>query len=132
MDSALEAVKLAIADTNHVFNSEVFGKRNFAALDQVYTADARILPPGNPMISGREGIKAFWAEMIESLNATSAVLESVDVLPAGDGVLEIGRAALKAAPPGQSALHMEAKYVVLWRQEEGRWKWHIDIWNPNS
>jgi len=24
---------------------------------------------------------------------------------------------------------MEAKYVIYWRQEDGRWKWHVDIWN---
>ena len=23
-----------------------------------------------------------------------------------------------------------AKYVVHWKQEDGAWKWHIDIWNP--
>jgi len=27
---------------------------------------------------------------------------------------------------------LEVKYVVYWRQEDGRWKWHVDIWNPNS
>jgi hypothetical protein len=24
------------------------------------------------------------------------------------------------------------KYVVYWQQEDSRWKWHVDIWNPNS
>lgn len=131
MESALEAVKLAMASTNEIFNIEVFGKRNMAALDDIYTSDARILPPGAPMISGRDGIKAFWGNAIEALNATSAVLESVDVMPAGDGVVEIGRATLTAAPQG-SAMLMEVKYVVYWRQEDGRWKWHVDIWNANA
>ena len=31
--------------TNDLFNAEVASKRNFEALDRVYTADARILPP---------------------------------------------------------------------------------------
>jgi uncharacterized protein (TIGR02246 family) len=129
---SLDTVKLAMAGTNEIFNAEVFGKRNLAALDDIYTSDARILPPGAPMISGREAIKTFWANAIESLNATSAVLESVDVMPAGDGLVEIGRATLTAAPQGQSAMQMEVKYVVFWRQEDGRWKWHVDIWNPNA
>jgi hypothetical protein len=21
------------------------------------------------------------------------------------------------------------QYVVIWKQEDGRWKWHRDIWN---
>ena len=73
--SALEAIKLAMASTNQLFHTEVFGKRNLAALDDIYTKDARILPPGAPMIAGREAIKAFWGNVIESLNATSAALD---------------------------------------------------------
>jgi len=117
---------------NALFNTEVFGKRNFDALDRIYTADARILPPGAPMISGRDAIKKFWSGMIQSANAKSAVLVSDDVLLTGDGAVEIGHATLTIEPPGQSASQMEAKYVVFWRGEDGDWKWHIDIWNANS
>ena len=116
-----------MAATNELFNSEVFGKRNFDALDRVYTADARILPPGAPMVAGRAGIKQFWAAAVEALGATSAVLSSIDVMPAGEGVVEIGKAVLTAGG-GQ----MEVKYVVYWREEDGAWKWHVDIWNPNA
>jgi ketosteroid isomerase-like protein len=120
-----------MAATNDIFNAEVFGKRNLAALDQIYTADARILPPGAPLISGRAAIKDFWANLIQSVNAKSAVLTSIDVIPSGDGVVEIGSAKLTVEPDGQRA-EMEVKYVVYWRQEDSRWKWHVDIWNPNS
>jgi ketosteroid isomerase-like protein len=130
--TTLEAVQLAMANTNELFNTEVFGKRNFDALDAVYTANATILPPGAPMVSGREPIKKFWADLIQSVNARSAVLASVEVMPAGDGVVEIGRATLMAEPEGQPAMQLEAKYVVYWRQEDGKWKWHVDIWNPNA
>jgi uncharacterized protein (TIGR02246 family) len=132
MPATLDQIKRSMQSTNDLFNSEVFGKRNFAALDDIYTRDARILPPGAPMISGREAIKKFWSDMVQSANATSAVLASVDVMPAGDGAVEIGKAALTVEPPGQTAAQMEVKYVVYWQQEDGRWKWHVDIWNSNS
>jgi ketosteroid isomerase-like protein len=132
MESVLDAIKLTMASTNEIFNTEVFGKGNLAALDDIYTSsDARILPPGAPMVSGREAIKTFWAGTIQSLKASSAVLASVDVMPAGDRVVEIGSATLTAAPEG-STVQIEAKYVVYWRQEDGRWKWHVDIWNMNA
>ncbi|MBV9499895.1 MAG: nuclear transport factor 2 family protein, partial [Acidobacteriaceae bacterium] len=54
--SALDQIRLAMASTNDLFNTEVFGKRNFDALDDIYTSNARILPPGSPMISGRAAI----------------------------------------------------------------------------
>ena len=129
---ALDQVKRAMAKTNDLFNNQVFGKRNRSALDDIYTTDARILPPGAPMISGREAIKQFWSDLIQSVNAKSAVLASVDVIPAGDGLVEIGRATLTVEPTGQPPAQMEVKYVVYWRQEGERWKWHIDIWNMNA
>ena len=128
----LTDIQLAMANTNALFNSEVFAKRNFDALDNIYTATARILPPGAPMISGREAIKSLWTHLVQSANAKSAVLTSIDVMPAGDGVVEIGQASLTVEPEGQAPAQMEVKYVVYWRQEDGRWKWHVDIWNPNA
>lgn len=129
---ALDQIQLAMASTNGLFDKEVFGKRNFDALDEIYTENARILPPGAPMISGRKAIKEFWAGLVASVNAKSAVLTSVDVMPAGDGAVEIGLATLTVEPEGQSAAEIAVKYVVYWLQEDGLWKWHVDIWNQNS
>jgi ketosteroid isomerase-like protein len=84
------------------------------------------------MISGRPGIKKFWAGMVQGAYATAAELSSIDVMPTGNGVVEIGRAVLTVAPPGQGTAQMEVKYVVYWREEDGRWKWHVDIWNANA
>jgi ketosteroid isomerase-like protein len=132
MDTDISAIRQGMAKTNELFNAEVFGKRNFAALDQIYTRDARILPPGAPMVSGRQEIKGFWFDMIRSFNAKSAVLESVDVMAAGDGVLEIGKATLTVELAGQPETQFDVKYVVYWKQEDGAWKWHVDIWNLNA
>jgi uncharacterized protein (TIGR02246 family) len=128
----MDEIKAGMSKTNEIFNSEVFGRRNFNALDQIYTADARILPPGAPMIKGREAIKKFWADMITGANAKSAVLTSVEVTSTGEDAVEIGKAVLTVAPPGQDDAQMEAKYVVFWRREDGRWKWHVDIWNTSA
>jgi ketosteroid isomerase-like protein len=130
--SPIEEITSGMAKTNELFNSEVFGKRNFNALDQIYTADARILPPGAPLIAGRDNIRKFWSDLIIGANAKSGVLTSVDVMPAGDGAVEIGNAVLTIAPAGQAEVQMEVKYVVFWRQEDGAWKWHVDIWNSNA
>lgn len=115
-------VQIVSAATNNLFNQEVFGKRNFQVLDQIYTEDARILPPGASMISGRDNIKNFWRNLIESANARSAVLTSVDVIATGDGLVEIGRAVLTVEPEANATAEMEVKYVVFWQQEDDRWK----------
>ncbi len=121
-----------MAKTNDLFNTQVFGKRNFDALDNIYTSNARILPPGAPMISGRQAIKEFWSNLVQSTNAKSAVLATIDVIPAGDGIVEVGRATLTVHPEASAAAEIEVKYVVYWREEHGLWKWQLDIWNQNS
>jgi ketosteroid isomerase-like protein len=110
--------------TNALFCTEVAGKRNLAALDQIYTKHARILPPGSEMISGRDNIKTFWGSAFEAMSVASASLETVEAELLGDRILEIGRATL-VTPDGSAAV----KYVVQWAQEDGQWKWAVDIWN---
>jgi ketosteroid isomerase-like protein len=123
----MNEIQEAMKATNKIFNDEVVGRKNTAALEQVYTADARVLPPGGPMVSGRGAIRQFWEGALEGMGVTSAVLTTVDAIPAGDGIVEIGEAALAMAN-GNAVV----KYVVFWKQEDGRWKWHVDIWNMNS
>ena len=112
--------------TNEIFETEVIGKRNYAALDRIYTADARILPPGAPMIIGRENIRGFWQAAVEAMNPTGGELESLSLEVLGDTAVEIGRATLESQQGT-----MDVKYVVIWKREDNAWKWHIDIWNSN-
>ena len=113
--------------TNQLFEEEVVGKRNLAALDQIYTADARILPPGAPLIQGIEAIREFWGAAIDMLQPKNLKLTSVETMPAGDGMVEIG-AVHADIVNGQ----LDGKYVVFWKQDNGQWKWHVDIWNLNA
>ena len=124
------AVAQDIQKTNRVFEQEVAAKRNIAALDHVYTQNARILPPGAEMVSGRENIKTFWRTAIESMGVKAVKLRTVDFQPLGDAGFEIGRATLEFTAAG--AQPVDVKYVVLWKRENGEWKWDVDMWSPVS
>lgn len=117
-----------LRETNRVFEEEVIAKRDFSELSRVYTKDARIMPPGAEMITGIEGIKAFWQAAVAALGATAVELRSVEVEFLGDTAVEIGRATIT----GGQGSGMEVKYVVVWKNEDAAWKWHIDIWNAVS
>ena len=119
----------AMRATNRIFEEEVVGRGDFAALDRVYTSSARILPPGAPMISGREPIRAFWKEAAAALQVKALRLVTLEANRQGDVIVEIGRAEVDTAS-GPNALAL--KYVVIWRQEAGTWRWHIDIWNADG
>ena len=126
--SVPDAVLAAMRQTNELFVKEVAGKRNFDALDRIYTKDARILPPGAPMVEGRTQIKGFWAAAVEALNVSSVTLSTVYAEAAGDTVVEIGSADLTMA----EGVTAPVKYVVYWKQEDDAWRWAIDIWNMNQ
>ena len=123
-----DSIQAEMQKVNGLFGEAVVKGRNFAALDQIYTVDARILPPGADLIEGRENIKGFWQAAVADMNVQDVKLVSVNAHLAGDSIIEVGRAKL-FLPEGQSA---EVKYLVEWRQEGGAWKWHTDIWNMNA
>jgi ketosteroid isomerase-like protein len=115
--------------TNRIFEEEVVGHRNVDALDRVYTQNARILPPGAEMISGRENIKNFWQSAMNTMGIKAVKLRTVDFEALGEAGFEIGRARLEFAagtPP------VDVKYVVLWKREGGQWRWDVDMWSPVS
>src|SRR5215467_5245522 len=122
------ATQQSILNINRTFEQAVID-RNLQALDQVYTADARILPPRGEMVSGRENIKQFWGAALQGMNVRSVKLQTMDFEVVGETGYEIGRATLEFATEG--ATPMSAKYVVVWKVEDGAWKWHVDIWNAN-
>src|SRR5215469_4897336 len=112
-EKVAETVLAAMRRTNELFATEVVAKGDVAVLDRIYTVHARILPPGVPMIAGREQIKSFWKQAVAAMGVGSAKLSTVYVEPAGDGVIEIGHAALGLVN-GKS---VSVKYVVQWKQE---------------
>ena len=113
--------------TNRTFEAAI-KTGDFGAIANVYTKEARILPPGAEMISGTANIVSFWQQAAAGLHLESVELQTVDVSFLNDTAYEIGRAVLNMAG-GATA---QAKYVVIWKKEDATWKWHIDIWNAVS
>jgi ketosteroid isomerase-like protein len=127
MDPA--TVRDEMEKTNRIFEREVVGKGDFTALKNVYTKDARILPPGAEMVTGRKQIEAFWQQTAAAMGVESVKLQTVDAEILGDTAIEIGRAELGTTHPASPTV---VKYVVVWKREDNAWKWHVDIWNAIS
>ena len=57
-------------------------------------------------------------------------LRPEEVVESGDLAYEVGSATLK--PRAGGAPPASVKYVVVWRRgQDGAWRLHRDIWNPN-
>ena len=114
-----------LKETNRVFEEEVIGKRDFNALDRVYTRNARTAPAGAGMVSGLDGAKSLWQQTVSALGVTAVSLRPEEINADGDSAIEIGRATLTT----DLAVSIEMEYAILWKCEDGDWKRHIDIWN---
>jgi uncharacterized protein (TIGR02246 family) len=122
------AIRRGIDEANRRF-ADAFNRGDAASVAQeVYARDARVLPPGAETVQGRDNIAQFWAGAAQQMGIQRVQLSTAEVQPLGDGAYEIGRATLTLAGGQQATV----KYVVIWRQEEDRWRIHVDIWNMNT
>lgn len=108
-------------------------ERRFAAGDApglagLYTSAGKLLPPNSDAVSGHGGIEAFWRGAMD-MGIKSAKLETVQLEGLGGTAVEEGRYTLAAADGG---VLDQGKYVVVWKNDGGRWKLDLDIWNSSE
>jgi ketosteroid isomerase-like protein len=92
----------------------------------VYAPDAKILPPGSPMLTGPD-IRAYWQSAIKS-GMTGGTLETLAFEEHGDVALEEGRFEVRI---GEEVVDTGKYVVVHRRQPDGSWKYGTDIWNSS-
>ncbi|MDQ1590107.1 MAG: hypothetical protein QOG71_734 [Pyrinomonadaceae bacterium] len=129
----MEDVREVIKNNNLKF-AEIFGRGDASGVAALYTADARLMPPGAPALQGAEAITAFWQGAMK-MGIKAATLETIDVeTSGGDLATEIGRFTLGMEAPGGGGERVEqtGKYIVLWKNDGGTWKLHADIWNADA
>ncbi len=106
---------------------EALSNRDIAMIRECYTTDAQVLPAGFDIVSGRQAIGEFWSGALAA-GVASAKLETQELAEGGDSAWEVGRYRLHGADGGQVD---HGKYIVIWKQEGGKWKLHRDIWTTS-
>jgi uncharacterized protein (TIGR02246 family) len=108
-----------------------FNKGDAAAVAALYTDQATVLPPGADIAKGRDAIQKVWAGAIQS-GLKNITLQTVAVEQFGNAAREIGRFSADVTNPQKPTVHVDGKYVVLWKRLHGAWKLDTDIWNMNQ
>ncbi len=123
----LDSAKAAIAASNKVYG-ECFAKKDSVAFVACYTKDACILVPNAPKMCGNDAIKGFFNYAI-STGVGGIDIVTEELTGNADGLSEVGTYNLKDA--GGKSLE-KGKFIVLWKQEDGKWKMHRDIFNGDA
>ena len=98
-----------------------------ALIASVYAPDARVMPPGAPVVTGG-GIEQFWQGVL-GMGITGGVLKTISLEERDDVAVEEGQYELRAGAVVADA----GKYVVVHRKmSDGGWGLSLDIWNSDS
>jgi uncharacterized protein (TIGR02246 family) len=119
-------IREAIVTANGNF-MEAFNKGDAAGVAALYTAEGQLLPGNSDFVTGTQAIQDFWQAVMD-MGIKSAKLETIEVEGMGKTAYEVGKYQLFA--DGDQMLD-QGKYIVIWKQVEGEWKLHRDIWNTS-
>jgi ketosteroid isomerase-like protein len=83
-----------------------------------FAPDGVFLPPGAPALAGLAAIRGWFAQVFEGFRIEDFTLQPVDVLPAGNVVIEHGDWSAKFLPRnGSSALPAGGTYLTVYAEQ---------------
>jgi uncharacterized protein (TIGR02246 family) len=112
---------------------EAFNKSDLDALSSLYTIDAIRMQPNEPVLNGREAIRASFKSYFDQNETILDDNKAVEVTIAGDYAIAHGNYTSDYKPKsGGTPVHDEGKWVsIRKRQADGSWKAVMDIWNSD-
>lgn len=119
-------IREAIEAANGYF-MQAFNKGDASVVAAYYTAEGQLLPGNSDFVNGTQSIQEFW-QGVMNMGIKSVKLETIEVEGMGEVAYELGKYTLFAEA---DQMLDQGKYIVIWKQVEGVWKLHRDIWNTS-
>jgi len=123
---SLDSAKAAIAAANTVF-ADAMAKGDSVAVAALYAKDACMMQPGMPKICGNAAITSFFAGA-KKMGVGGIKINTIEVTGGKELVSEEGSFELLGLD-GKTI--DKGKYIVTWKQEDGKWKIARDISNTD-
>ncbi|MBI5280443.1 MAG: SgcJ/EcaC family oxidoreductase [Candidatus Solibacter usitatus] len=106
--------------------------RDLESTVSYYTDDASLLPPNEPIASGRQAIRAAWAPLLGPDVSVSWQVSKVEVARSGDLGYVVGTYVLTTKDGRGKAITDRGKMIEVWKkQTDGKWKAVADIFNSD-
>lgn len=135
---ASEEVEVPISATieelgqmNRDFAKALTAKDAVAAANQ-YDENASLLPPNEPIVTGRDNIQAYWQGAIDA-GIIDATVKTIDAKSDGNLGYEIGTFTLRFLGAENDTIVEIGKYTEILRlTEEGKWISTYGMWSSNE
>jgi ketosteroid isomerase-like protein len=108
--------------------SNAYMNKDYAKLASSYTLDAKILPPGADIITGREAIKKRWILPL-GIQIRVHKITPTEINLLGNLAYDIGYYEGITIKKDASEVSWKGKYLIVWKKEDGDWKIYADAWN---
>ena len=115
--------------------AQAFNAKNAAKVASYYAEDATLMPPDQPMVTGRRNIEAYYARGFQQ-DVADFRLFPLESAIAGAQAFEAGRSRLTVRRAdrsrfGPDPIAENGKYVVIYKRVNGEWKIAFDIFNDD-
>ena len=112
--------------------AKALNDKDAKAASMLYSEDATLLPPNEPIVKGRENIQKYWQAAIDA-GTTNVSVSTISTGSDGDLGYEIGRFQLSYLDEDGNMVTEKGKYTeLLKRTADGKWISICGIWNSDA
>ena len=111
--------------------AKALNDKDAMAASLLYSEDASLLPPNEPIMTGRENIQKYWQAALDA-GTTNVSVSTMSTGSNGDLGYEIGRFTLSYPGEDGKMIVEKGKYTeILKRRADGKWISIYGIWNSD-
>ena len=98
-----------------------------------YADDGEILPPGYPLVTGKEDLRKEWEKILAMPGTWRWSASKIEVARSSDIAYETGAYELTTTDAKKQPVISTGKYILVWtKQDDGKWKIAEDIENADK
>ena len=127
MALAAGADEKALRDADEAWSNAAVAK-DLDKTVSFYADDAMVLPPNQPMVTSKTGIRNLWKGFLDSLTNINWKTTRVETAKSGDMAVVTGTYEMTM----KDGTKDKGKYCEVWeKQADGKWKAGIDMFNSD-
>ena len=109
---------------------KAFNAKDVPQVLDVYTENSVFMPPNQPVIRGKDALKTFYDELLQS-GATNLKLDAGEVSGHGPLAYQAGTYEMDVKPATGASTHDRGKYLFILRKVNNIWRYEYTVWNSD-